>query len=249
RGRAASDQASTALEAQQRAIEGFRPDMLEDDIDAFLARNLAHGTLETVASIVDDVVCTQRFCFFRFAGVADRGDHRAVDSLRHYDGSCPDARAARMHEHGLARLELCVVEQHVLNGGKADRCASSVAQRHPRGDRNYQPRRHVDEVAREAIDMETHDAGNILAEIVTSLPASLARAAGQGAVHDHRIPGREACRIRADSGDFTRGLHSHDDGELALGESHAAVSPQIEVIERYRLDPDLYLRGRGRRRR
>src|SRR5262249_56382923 len=48
RGRAAGDEASPALEAKQRAVEGFRPDMLEHDVDAFLGGELAPHAFATV---------------------------------------------------------------------------------------------------------------------------------------------------------------------------------------------------------
>jgi hypothetical protein len=45
------------------------------------------------------------------------------------------------------------------------------------------------EVAREAVDVEAHDAGDVLAEIVAALAAGLAGAAGQRAVHHDRVAG------------------------------------------------------------
>ena len=50
----------------------------------------------------------------------------------------------------------------------------------------------VDEIAREAVDMEAHDAADVLAQIVAALAARLAGAAGERPVHDDRIAGRRA---------------------------------------------------------
>ena len=84
-----------------------------------------------------------------------------------------------MHQHGLARLELGIVEQHVLHGREGDRRAGGVAQGDAGGNRDHQPRRHVDELAGEAVDMEAHDAADVLAQIVAALAAGFAGAASQ----------------------------------------------------------------------
>ncbi len=47
------------------------------------------------------------------------------------------------------------------------------------------------QVAGEAVEVEAHDAADVLAEIVAALAAGLAGAAGQRAVHHHRIAGLE----------------------------------------------------------
>src|SRR5690606_23785801 len=52
RSRAAGDDASAALQCQHGAGEGFRPDMLEDDIDALLSGKLADHPLESVLAII-----------------------------------------------------------------------------------------------------------------------------------------------------------------------------------------------------
>src|SRR4051794_10094445 len=155
-----------------------------------------------------------------------------------------------MHQHGLTRLELGVVEQHVLHGRECDRRAGGVAETDAAGRGNRQARRQVDEVAGKAVDMETHDAADVLAEIVAALAAGLADAAGEPAVHRHRCAGSKAAHLRTDRSDFAGGLRAHDQRQHALGESHAAPAPDVDVIERHRLDADLHLAGaRWRRRR
>src|ERR1700722_1386397 len=114
--RAAGDEPAAALEAQERAVERIGTDMLENDVDALLARELAHHAFETVRSVIDDVIGTERFCFRRFRVVAHGGDDRAADRLRHLDRDSADAGAASLHQNCLAGLELGVIEQHVLYG-------------------------------------------------------------------------------------------------------------------------------------
>ena len=62
----------------------------------------------------------------------------------------------------------------------------------------------VDELAREAVDVEAHDAGDVLAEIVAALAAGPAMAAGHGAVHDDRIAGAKPVDALADRRDLAR---------------------------------------------
>src|SRR5262244_1239953 len=123
RGRAASDQPAAAFEAKERTVEGLRADVLEYHVDALFGRDLAHDAFEALGAIIDHVIGAQRLGLFRFGIVADRGDDRAADRLRHLDGDGADAGTPGMHEHALAWLELGVVEQHVLHGCKADRRA------------------------------------------------------------------------------------------------------------------------------
>ena len=197
RGRAAGDQPPAALEAQQRAVEAFAADMLEHHVDALLVGELARDRLEPVGAVVDDVVGAERLGLLRLVVVADRGDDGAADRLRHLDRGGADAGAAGLHQDGLARLELGVVEQHVLDGARtrsARRRRRACAT--PFGTGIDQPRRHVEQVAGEAVDMEAHDAGDVLAEIVAALAAGLADAAGQRAIHHHRVAGLEAASRR-----------------------------------------------------
>ena len=153
-----------------------------------------------------------------------------------------------MHQNGLARLELGIVEQHVLGGAEGDRRAGGVAQRHAGRHRDHQPRRQIDQIAREAVDVEAHDAADVLAQIIAALAAGGAMPAGHGAVHHHLVAGLEAGDAGADRGDFAGCLGADHQRQLALGEGHAAKAPQVEMIERDRLDADLHLAVAGRRR-
>ena len=54
-------------------------------------------------------------------------------------------------------------------------------------------------------------------------------------------PGLNAVDVRADRGDLAGGLRADDQRQLALGEGHAAPAPDVDVIERDRLDADLHL--------
>src|ERR1700741_2835422 len=96
--------------------------------------------------------------------------------------------------------------------------------------------------------MEAHDAADVFAQVVASVAAGLAEAAGQRPIHHHMIAGLEGAHIRADGCDLAGGFGAHDERHLALGERHAAPAPDVDVIERDRLDADLHLAGAGRRR-
>ena len=65
------------------------------------------------------------------------------------------------------------------------------------------------------------------------------------AVHHHWIADLEAADACADRGDLAGSLDADDQRHLPLGESHAAKAPQVEMIERDRLDADLHLAGAG----
>ena len=119
----------------------------------------------------------------------------------------------------------------------------------PAGTGIDEPRRHVDEIAGEAVDMKAHDAGDIFAEIVASLAAGLAGSAGQSAISDHRVADAKAGDAGADRADFAGGFGADHQRQLALGECHAAPAPDVDVIKPDGLDADLHLarRGRGRR--
>ena len=146
------------LRHKQRAVERVGADMLEGDVDALLAGELAHDAFEALGAVIDDVIGAERLGLLRLGVVADGGDDGAADRLRHFDRGRADAGAAGLHQNGLARFELGIVEQHVLHGAEGDRRAGGVAEAHARRDRHHEPRRHVDQVAGKAVDMEAHDA-------------------------------------------------------------------------------------------
>ena len=192
RGRAAGDEAAAALEHKQRAVEAFAADVLEHHVDALLVGELARDRLEPLLAVVDDVIGAERLGLCGLLVVADRGDDGAADRLGHLDRDRADAGAAGLHQDGLARL-------------RAWRCRTACARRSktrsarrrrrawltPLRHRDDEPRRQVQPVAREAVDVEAHDAGDVFAQIVAALAAGLAGAAGQRAVHHHRIAGLE----------------------------------------------------------
>ncbi len=224
--------------------------MLEHHVDPLLFSDLAGLVLETILTIVDDVVGAERFHAVDFRIITDGGDDGAADRLGHHDGDGSDAGAAGMHQHGFAGLQFRIVEQHVLHGRECDRRAGSVKLADAVRHRNHQPFRQIDEFAGETIDMEAHNAGDILAKIVATLLAGGANSAGEGAVHDHLLSRLEARDTFADSCNFAGGFGADDQRQLSLGERHAAIAPDIDVIERNRLDFDLHLvRARWRRRR
>jgi hypothetical protein len=222
--------------------------VLEDDVDALLPRELAHGVLEPVGAIIDDVIGAERLRLLHLGIVAHGGEHRAADRFRRLDGDGANARAARVHQDAFARFELGVIEQHVLDRRERDRRAGSVANIYAIGHLHHQPRGHVDEIAGKPVDVETHDALHVLAQIVAALAACGAVAAGQSAIHHHTIAGPQILDPCPNRGDFPRGLRADDQRQLAPGESHAAVSPEIDVVERDGLHPHLHFARRGRRR-
>src|SRR5580704_6874875 len=101
--------------------------MLEHDIDPFLGSELAGDALEAFGLVVDDVVRAERFRFRRLGVVADSGDDGTANSFRHFYRDRADSGAAGMHKNSLTRLELGIVEKHVLGGGESNWHAGGVA--------------------------------------------------------------------------------------------------------------------------
>ena len=65
------------LRHKQRAVERVGADMLEGDIDALFAGELAHDAFEPLGAVIDDVIGAERLGFLRLGVVADRGDDGA----------------------------------------------------------------------------------------------------------------------------------------------------------------------------
>src|SRR2546425_8796941 len=223
--------------------------MLEYHVDAFLARELAHRMLEPVGAIIDDVVGAELFCLGGLGVVADRGDHRAAYRLRHFDGRGADSRAAGMNQDGLARPKLGIVEQHVLDRRKRDRCASGIAKRDAFRYPDHEPDGEVEEVASKAVDMKPENALDVFAKIVPALAAGPAFSAGERAIHDDAVPDTKTGYAGSDGRDLARGFRADHQRQLAFGERHAAPAPHVDVIERHRADPNLHFADGRRRRR
>lgn len=85
------------------------------------------------------------------------------------------------------------------------------------------------------------------AEVIAARLTSGTGTAGQRAVHHDLLPRLEACDAFADSGDFAGGFCADHERQLALGESHAAIAPHVDMIEGDRLDADLHFARAGRR--
>ena len=111
-----------------------------------------------------------------------------------------------MHQHPLARFQMGIVEQHVLDGAVGDRDAGCVPHRDAVGDLEQQPGGMVGQILREPIDVETANAGDILTQIVASSDAGGARAARQGGVGDYTVAGFDAGHAGADGHNLAGGL-------------------------------------------
>jgi hypothetical protein len=73
--------------------------------------------------------------------------------------------------------------------------------------------------------VESHDAGDILAEIVASFAAGGATAACHGPVHHHLVADLEIGAAYANGCNFTGGFGPDDQGKLPLGERHSPKAP------------------------
>jgi hypothetical protein len=149
-----------------------------------------------------------------------------------------------MHQHGFAGLEPGIVEQHVLHRRERRSARRRHRAANALGHRDHQPCRHVDEIAREAVDVKPMMPPTFSHKIVAALAAGLAGAAGQAPYMTTQSPGmNRPCRARR--GDLAGRLDADHDRHLALGKGHAAIAPEIEMIERHRLDADLHLARAG----
>ena len=155
-----------------------------------------------------------------------------------------------MHKDRLAGLQPGIVEQHVLDRAEGDGRDGRGDRVDARRGRDQQPRRQVDLLLREAVEMEAMHAADIFTKIVAALPAGPAQAAGARAVDRDQLARRKAGHARTDRLDLAGGLRADSQRQLAFGEGHAAPAPHIDVVERNRLDPkrDFAERRRWRRR-
>ena len=132
----------------------------------------------------------------------------------------------------------------MLNGRECNRCAGRVLKSDAVWYRDYQASRHIDELAREPVDVKAHDALDVFAKVVAALATGLACAAGEGTIHDDAIADLEGINPRPERGDLTGRLDTDDQRKfLPAGERHPAVAPQIQVIEADRPHAHLHLAG------
>jgi hypothetical protein len=112
----------------------------------------------------------------------------------------------------------------------------------------HQSCRQIDQVARETVDVKAHNAADVLAQIIATFAASRASPAGHGAIHHDLVAGLKACNACAGLSNLAGSFGAHHERQLPLRESHAAETPQVEMIECHRFDADLNLAfaGRGR---
>src|SRR5262249_16001569 len=155
------------------------------------------------------------------------------------DRGSADAGAAGLDQDGLARLELGIVEQHVLHRAECDRRASGVAIAHIVRNRYDQPGRHVHELAGKTVDMETHDPCNVFTEIIAAGAARFAGPASQRPVAHDAIAWPARGYARTNPGDLAGGFDPNNQRQRAFGKGHAAPAPDIDVIEPDRFDADL----------
>ena len=155
-----------------------------------------------------------------------------------------------MDEDRLARLELRVVEEHVLDGAEGHRRERRADGVDAGRSGHEQAGGQVDLLAGEAVEMESVDAADILAEIVAAFAAGAAEPAGARAVDRDDLARQQVRHAVADRVDLAGRLRADDERHLALGEGHAAPAPDVDVVERHRPDTHGHLAdagGAGRR--
>jgi hypothetical protein len=249
-GRSAGDQPAAALERQHGARPGVSADVFEDDIDAALLGQLADNALEAVFAVIDDVIGAKSLGRLDLGVGPNGGDHRAADFLGELDRSRADAGAACMDQDGFARLELCVVKQHVLDRAEGDGRDRGAHSADAGRCRNQKSCRQIDLFLGEAVEMEAVHTADMFAEIVAAFAAGTAQTAGAGAVDRNQLSRDQTRNTLSDGVDRARSLCADDQRHLALGEGHAAPSPDVDMVERDSLDRNGdFTDARGRRRR
>ena len=97
-----------------------------------------------------------------------------------------------MHEDRLARFELGVVEQHVLDRSEGDRRECCRDRIDTRRSRDQQAGGQIDLLQREAVQVQAMHAGDVFAEIVALFAAGLAETAGARTVDRHQLTRKNA---------------------------------------------------------
>ena len=107
----------------------------------------------------------------------------------------------------------------------------------------------VDLLLREAVEMETVHAADMLAQIVALLAAGAAQPAGARAIDRDELAGNQVRDAGADRLDLAGGLRADGERQLALGKGHAAPAPYVDVVQRHGLDAQRHFAKSRRRRR
>jgi len=136
----------------------------------------------------------------------------------------------------------------MLDRTESDRRTGSIFERNVFGNGNRQARRHIDQFLTEPIDVETVNTTDIFTEIVATGTTGRTFAAGFGAIHRNLLARLELRHTFADTYDLAGSLGTNGQGKLALGESHTAKTPDIDMIETDGPNPNLDLTGSGSRR-
>ena len=92
-----------------------------------------------------------------------------------------------MHQQPFTWFKLCIVKQHMLNGGIRHADAGGSTPIDTRWNHRRQTCRMVGEFLREAIHVESAYTGDILAKIVASTQAGATGTADQRSVRHHAI--------------------------------------------------------------
>lgn len=151
-----------------------------------------------------------------------------------------------MDQDRFAGLELGIVEQHVLDRAEGDGRQCRTDRIDAGRGRNQQARRQINLLLCETIEMEAVHAGNMFAEIIAAFAAGAAETAGARAIDRHQLTRQHVGDARPDRLDDAGGFSADDQRHLALGKCHAAPAPDVDMVERHRLDTQRHLAGRGR---
>src|ERR1035438_1109589 len=156
-GRPAGHQLAAAFERSQTFIPGGESDVLDDDVDAFLVRDLADFVGNLLLVVVDAEVGAERASLFEFCFVACGGDDAAAKHFGDLDSGDAHAGACAQHQHRLSGAYCGESDQHVPCGHKYERDAGCLIEIQRVGNWDDTRPRHGDQLAVAAVDSITQN--------------------------------------------------------------------------------------------
>src|SRR5579864_132217 len=112
-GRAAGYERPTGLKAFHAFIPGSRTHVLDHDVDAFFAGNLANLFCDLLLVVIDTVICAESPSLFELGLISCGGNNTAMKHLCNLNRGDADTRTCTEHKHRLPGTHSRQTNQHV----------------------------------------------------------------------------------------------------------------------------------------
>jgi NAD(P)-dependent dehydrogenase (short-subunit alcohol dehydrogenase family) len=227
----ACQNASALARGAQALHPGVSSDIVDNDIDAALVREVADLLIKIFLGIVDQEVRAELLRALEFGVCAGGGEDAASHHLRDLEGCCSDTGSYRENEHVFSGLQLSLVHHHAPRRERDERRGGRVFKAESVRNGKHDMCGNFQELRVTSVALFT-DHGERVALASVAGSAEFAVAATDSGIDRHSRSSRESADSFADRSDNSRGIAAGNEREGKTFPRDSFPNPEVDMVDR-----------------